>query len=268
VASSPIAPSSRSSLRAVLFDADHTLFDTSKAERCALRAALRGQSFRCPPATLEAYRAINGLLWARYSRGEIDAPSLARERFRRLLAHLNGDVESGAALSQAYIDGISRRGDLLPGCRSSLSRLKRRYRLGLVTNGLDRVQRCRLRAARLEGYFDVVVTSESSGFTKPDPRILGVALDALRVAASEAMYVGDDLQTDGAAARAAGVAFVWMDRCGHDVTGVDADATDGRVRSLREVVDLLGAGGSPRGPRGGDYNLAGPMERKRWTRPS
>ena len=262
MASSPTAPSSLSTIRAVLFDADHTLLDTSKAERCALRGALRGQSLPCPASTVDAYRAINGALWACYSRGEIDAASLSRERFRRLLAHLRGNAENGAALSDAYLDGISRRGDLLPGCRDALARLKRRYRLGLVTNGLDRVQRSRLRVARLERYFDVVVTSESSGFAKPDPRILHVALEALGVSASEALYVGDDLRIDGAAARAAGMAFVWMDRFG---VPDDVDTGGPRVRGLREVVDLLAP---PRGvaPRGADYNPAGSLEGKRWTR--
>jgi len=194
---------------------------------------------RCPPSTLDAYRAINGAVWACYSRGEIDAASLSRERFRRLLAHLKGDAERGAALSEAYIDGISRRGDLLPGCRGVLSRLKRRYRLGLVTNGLDRVQRSRLRAARLDPYFDVVVTSEACGFAKPDPRILRVALETLGVAASEALYVGDDFLTDGAAARAAGVAFVWMDRGGTAPASFDPSCR--RVGALREIEELLNA---------------------------
>jgi YjjG family noncanonical pyrimidine nucleotidase len=250
VASSPTAPSSRPPLRALLFDADHTLLDTSKAERCALRAALRGRALRCPASTLHAYRAINAELWAMYSRGGIDAGALSRERFRRLLSHLKQDAEGGAALSEAYIDGISRRGDLLPGCRAALARLKRRYRLGLVTNGLDRVQRSRLRVARLEPFFDVVVTSESCGFAKPDPRILGVALEALGVAASEALYIGDDLAIDGTAARAAGMAFVWMDRSSRSPSGEEAGA---RVGALREVVDLLA------------YNSAAPLERKRWT---
>lgn len=263
MASSPTAPSSLSPVRAVLFDADHTLLDTSKAERCALRAALRGQSLRCPPSTLHAYRAINGELWASYSRGEIDAGSLSRERFRRLLAHLDGDAERGAALSEAYIDGISQRGDLLPGCRDALARLKRRYRLGLVTNGLERVQRSRLRVARLEPYFEVVVTSESCGFAKPDPRILRVALEALGVGPSEAMYVGDDLRIDGAAARAAGMAFVWVDRSGVPA-GVDTGGP--RVRGLREVVELLAARPEGMGPWPADYNPAGLLERKRWTR--
>ena len=45
------------------------------------------------------------------------------------------------------------------------------------------------------------MTSQSCGFAKPDPRILHVALDAMRVAPRHAVYVGDDPATDGAAAR-------------------------------------------------------------------
>jgi YjjG family noncanonical pyrimidine nucleotidase len=257
VASSPTAPSSPPSLRALLFDADHTLLDTSKAERCALRAALRARALRCPASTLHAYRAINAEVWALYSRGGIEAGALSGERFRRLLAHLRQDAEGAAALSEAYIGDLSRRGDLLPGCRRVLARLKRRFRLGLVTNGLDRVQRSRLRVARLEPFFDVVVTSQSCGFAKPDPRMLRFALEALGVAASETLYVGDDLATDGAAARAAGVAFLWMDSSGPVLGGPEAEGP--RVRALGEVADLLAA-------RAADYNFRVPLERKRWTR--
>jgi putative hydrolase of the HAD superfamily len=116
-----------------------------------------------------------------------------------------------------------------------LRQLRRRYRLGVVTNGIDRVQRARLAASGLAPLFDAVVTSQSCGFAKPDPRILRAALDAMDVLPREAVYVGDDPATDGAAARAAGVRFVWMDR-GGDVRGRRPRR---RVRSLRDLADLL-----------------------------
>ena len=100
----------------------------------------------------------------------------------------------------------------------------------MVTNGIDRVQRSRLRAARLDPFFETVVTSEGCGFAKPDPRILQVALRALGVAPREAVYVGDDPQVDGRAAARAGVAFCWMDR--------GTEAGRGR-RPRRRVTDLL-----------------------------
>ena len=126
-----------------------------------------------------------------------------------------------------------------------LQHLRKRYRLGVVTNGIDRVQRSRLAASGLAPLFEAVVTSQSCGFAKPDPRILHVALDAMGVAPRHALYVGDDPATDGAAARAACVRFVWMDR-GQPTLGRRPAR---RVETLRELADLLSASAtaSPRG---------------------
>ena len=116
-----------------------------------------------------------------------------------------------------------------------LEALGKRYRLGVVTNGIDRVQRARLAASGIARFFEVVVTSEGCGFAKPDPRILQVALEALRVPAGAAIYVGDDLAVDRAAARAAGMRFVWVDR-GDPVRGARPRR---RVRRLVELLRLL-----------------------------
>lgn len=118
-----------------------------------------------------------------------------------------------------------------------MTRLRRRYLLGVVTNGYDRVQRSRLGAARLLPYFQVVVTSEACGFAKPDPRILGVALEALGLRPSQALYVGDDPRTDAGAASAAGVPFLWMDRGASVPRGVRRPRR--RVASLAELPEAL-----------------------------
>jgi putative hydrolase of the HAD superfamily len=104
-----------------------------------------------------------------------------------------------------------------------------------VTNGIDRVQRSRLAAAGLTSLFDVVVTSQSCGYAKPDPRILHAALDEMGVHPRHAVYVGDDAATDGAAALAAGVRFVWM----AGGRGADGRRPRRRVSSLGELASLL-----------------------------
>jgi HAD superfamily hydrolase (TIGR01549 family) len=185
------------------------------------------------------YRSINEEIWARYRRSEIDAAALPAERFRLLLAALGGDPGLASKLGASYLEAFSRQGALLPGCRRMLRRLSSRCRLGIVTNGIDRVQRSRLEAARVETLFSVVVTADGCGFAKPDPRILGVALEALRLAPAEVVYVGDDLDNDGGAARGAGVEFWWLDR--REPNG-DAPLPGDcrRVRCLAEIVALLG----------------------------
>lgn len=161
---------------------------------------------------------------------------LARERFRQLLIHLDGDPRRAAPLGETFLDHLSARGDRLPGCRTILGRLAKRFRLGVVTNGIDRVQRARLEASRLGPFFEVVVTSEGCGYAKPDPRILHVALDTLGVAPRSALYVGDDPQVDGGAAAGAGVSFCWVDRG----TGPERGRRPRRrITHLLELEDFL-----------------------------
>jgi HAD superfamily hydrolase (TIGR01549 family) len=247
VASSPIARSSRPlPLRAVLFDADHTLLDTGRAERSALRTGLAAIGVRCPERVVTVYRDINVALWALYRQGAIDQPTLAVERFRRLLAVLGRDAAQAEELGGAYLEAFSQRGDLFPACRETLRRLGRRYRLAVVTNGIDRVQRRRLQAAGLDAAFEVIVTSGGCGYVKPDPRIMHVALGALGVSADEALYVGDDDGTDGAAARGAGMQF-WLMQHGAPAA---ADGELGRANSLRDFSSRLLASAQPvAGPR-------------------
>jgi HAD superfamily hydrolase (TIGR01509 family) len=139
-------------------------------------------------------------------------------------------------LGETYLDHLARRGDRLPGCRPAVLQLRKHYRLGIVTNGIDRVQRSRLAVAGLAPLFEVVVTSQGCGFAKPDPRILHVALDALGACPGQSLYVGDDPATDGGAAAAAGMRFCWVDG-GRPVSGRRPRR---RVRNLRELPSLLG----------------------------
>jgi 2-haloacid dehalogenase len=221
-------------VRAVLFDLDRTLLDFDRAQRGALRQALLGLGLPFSPRVLARYRAINDALWAAYRRGEITQAVLEVERFRRLLAALEARESRAARLSRDFVACLSARGDRLPGCRRVLAKLRTRFRLGVVTNGIDRVQHSRLRAARLQPFFEVVVTSEGCGYAKPDPRILETALDALEVHAREAVYVGDDVAVDGAAAKAAGMPFVWVDR--GDSLPLGHRPPRRRVRHLEELA--------------------------------
>jgi FMN phosphatase YigB (HAD superfamily) len=202
-----------------------------------LRATTVRLGLRWSILLLDTYRRINAEMWRAYQRGEIDPATLARERFCRLLGEMGRDAADGGALGAAYIDALSLRGDVLPGGRSALAAVARKARVGAVTNGIDHVQRARLRAAGIEHRFEIVVTSESCGFAKPDPRILQQALGAMDALPGEAAYVGDDAHADGGAAQAAGVRFWWIDR---GLGGAPPEMMDQRLTSVRGVAALLG----------------------------
>jgi putative hydrolase of the HAD superfamily len=84
----------------------------------------------------------------------------------------------------------------------------------------------------------IVIDSAVVGVSKPDPRIFGLALDALGVArgsSATVVHVGDSLRYDVTGALAAGVRPLHLDPYGF------CPAPDGHehLRSLEEIVPLI-----------------------------
>jgi putative hydrolase of the HAD superfamily len=127
-----------------------------------------------------------------------------------------------------------------PGTAPALGRLRDAgIALGVVSNSDGRVAEA-LEAVGLAEYFQVVVDSKIAGFEKPDPRIFLPALEALKVAPTEALYVGDLYEVDVVGARRAGMAAVLLDPAGLHASRDVPTAPD-----VAAVVDrLLGTGAS------------------------
>jgi 2-haloacid dehalogenase len=226
-------------IRAVLFDLDHTIFDTERTERFALAAVARKAGVTLGARNLALYREVNTHVWGEYRAGRISSKHLRVLRFRLWLEKMGHDPSPARGLAPLYLERFSSRGDLIAGARTAVKGVARAgLRLGVVTNGIDRVQRRRLRASELAEFFRVVVTSERAGFTKPDARILELALKRLRVHRDEAVYVGDDPLVDGVAANRASVRFVWFNPLGKPAAAnvvVDHEIT--HLSRLRGVIE-------------------------------
>jgi putative hydrolase of the HAD superfamily len=87
----------------------------------------------------------------------------------------------------------------------------------------------------LESYLDVIVTAEDVGADKPDPPIFLAALERAGVDASEAVYIGDQYETDIVGARGVGIKPILIDR--YDLMPEVSDCP--RIHSLSEVVQYL-----------------------------
>jgi HAD superfamily hydrolase (TIGR01662 family) len=79
---------------------------------------------------------------------------------------------------------------------------------------------------------DAIVFCADCGKRKPDPHIFEVALKQLRVSASEAVFVGDDVRWDVLGARQAGMKAVLLDPAG-------TAAVDGGVERIRRLDELI-----------------------------
>jgi putative hydrolase of the HAD superfamily len=91
------------------------------------------------------------------------------------------------------------------------------YQLGVVSNASGTVEEdlaalaiCSVLGGAMP-QVGIVVDSHHVGIEKPDPRIFHIALDALGIAPSRAIYVGDTVRFDVLGAEAAGMHPVHMD---------------------------------------------------------
>lgn len=120
-----------------------------------------------------------------------------------------------------------------------LQELKRKYRLGLVSNfAYPPAIKLTLRKFRLSKFFDAVVISGDIGWRKPSPKIFEKALEALRVSASEALFVGDAPFHDIAGARQVGMKTVLLRRLGEKEIA-DTGNPDKIINKLEELLKIL-----------------------------
>jgi phosphoglycolate phosphatase len=190
------------SYRAVLFDFDYTLADSSAGIHDCLNYALAQMGL--PSAPVDATAATIGL-------------SLP-EALRRLAGPAT--PEQCAEFSRHFIvradhimiDSIV----LYDTVRTVVPELKQRgLSLGVVSTKYRRRIAAVLERENLRGYFDVIVGGEDVSHPKPHPEGVLKAAQALGAAANETLYVGDSV-VDAETARRARLPFVAV------LTGVTA----------------------------------------------
>lgn len=220
----------------VLFDIDDTLLDHYGAQGQAVMrlvrrfsdvAGYRDESF------VEEWHALSDRCWAEFVAGRADFTQQRRERMRGIFGPRMDDAAADG-LFEIYLSyyeaGWAPFSDVAP----CLGKLAGR-RLGAVSNGSTEQQHKKLAALGLAPLFPVVVTSEELGFGKPDPRLFLTACRRLGAEPAACLYVGDRLDTDARAARAAGLTGVWLNRD----APVPADCDVPVIRDLTELPRLL-----------------------------
>jgi putative hydrolase of the HAD superfamily len=233
-------------VRAILLDAGGTLL-RERTSRAAIYAdAARHHGFEVDEsAAAAAMRAALATLPLRVD----GAFRYSRPWFRRFIADVFARLGVAAvpkALEEELFERFASAATftLFDDVEPALDALARRgLRLAVVSNWTPALPRL-LGALRIGARFETVVVSAIEQVEKPDPALFRIALERMKVAASEALHVGDHPELDVAGARAAGLRALLLDRTG---TAADDAAPCTRITSLSELPRLVG----PPGARGG-----------------
>lgn len=257
------------STRAVLFDLDETLVN----DAAATQAAFRATAALAAPRGLDA-ETLASAVWLRASDAWQRSPhqdyfqeigiSAGECMWGRFIGEdprlrpigawaiqyqldcwsaalgdlgVSDDILAATLAERFRVERRARHNWLFPETLATLDTLRLGYPLALITNGAPDIQRDKLAGSGLETYFPVVQVSGEAGYGKPNPTIFAHALEALGVAASEAVMVGDNPARDILGANRAGIRAIWIRRENQPLTqGARPDAT---IASLSELPALL-----------------------------
>jgi putative hydrolase of the HAD superfamily len=207
-------------IKGILFDLYGTLIDIETDE--SLEEIYRGIGH------FLTYHGINLRRWEvrdryyaimkeqRAARGE-EFPEIDVDAIWSTLLERQGMGESPArrelarVLAQMY-RGISRkRLRLYPEVRRVLDELRLTYNMALVSDAQPCYALPEMQVVGLDGYFDPIIISANYGFRKPDARLMRKALDAMKLAPTEVVCVGNDMYRDIFGAQRLGIKTILVD---------------------------------------------------------
>lgn len=224
-------------IKHVFFDLDHTLWDFERNSAQAFNAIfLRNEIGLDIQRFLASYKPINERYWKLYREERISKPDLRFGRLRDAFDAIEHQVsdELIATLAIEYIEHLPNYNALFKGAQSVLDYLKVNYSLHIITNGFNEVQHLKLTNSNIAAYFDQVITSESVGVKKPNPKIFNHALEMAKARPSESLMIGDSIEADVLGALKVNMKAIHFN---HDQRKIDHDITS--INSLEELKQFL-----------------------------
>ena len=124
--------------------------------------------------------------------------------------------------------------DVMPlGTRDHLEEIGGRYKIGVISNADGKIEDV-LRRCNIADCFRTITDSGLVGYEKPHPEIFRQALQAMKAAPEESLYVGDVYSVDYLGATSAGMQAILM-----DVPGAYSDKGLPRIESVQELQSAL-----------------------------
>ncbi|MCE5189419.1 MAG: YjjG family noncanonical pyrimidine nucleotidase [Eubacteriales bacterium] len=201
--------------RYLLFDIDNTLMDFSAGEKVALFQTMEELDTPISDAEYRDYLAINAGVWTKFEQGLLDSRTVQRLRFEQFLERLSLDPARAQFVNDRYVENLGRQAIVMDGAIEMLRRLKARYEIAVITNGLHLVQRARLERSGFLPLLGGVYISQEMGVQKPSKAYFDAVCEAFgETDRSRYLVIGDSLSADIQGGINAGIDTCWLKPAG------------------------------------------------------
>src|SRR6476659_3331210 len=101
-----------------------------------------------------------------------------------------------AQFEDDYVNICPTKSNLFQQTHETLSYLKQKYKLHLISNGFKESTEYKVKNTHLTPYFENVIISEVVGINKPDKVIFQYAVDKAGTHSNESLMIGDSIEAD------------------------------------------------------------------------
>lgn len=189
-------------IKHIFFDLDNTLWDYRKNAGIALKKIYKEfeieEKYGHPYEEFyDYYYEINEQLWESYRKAEINRAQLQKKRFPEAFRNMGvQNVDFAEEFEHRFMAEVSAGENMVPGAVEILDYLKGKYKLHIITNGFTQTTKEKIKNSLLKGYIETVVTAETAGAPKPNPKAFRTGLTESGASLSESIYIGDDWEAD------------------------------------------------------------------------
>ena len=228
-------------LKHVIFDLDHTLWDFEKNSNYVLKFLFDKYQLQNTLQTSfdqyqKRYHEITNNLWHLYDTKRIGKEELRNERIPQVFASFNHkDGGLTKKIETEYLEICPDQSHLIEGTIDILQYIAKKYTAHILTNGFKSIQHRKLKASGVSQYFKTIVTSECSGYSKPDEKAFKFLLEKISANANECIMVGDNNLSDIEGSHNIGMKSIYF----NPKNQIDHTKATYAIKNLLEIKKLI-----------------------------
>ncbi|HBK70302.1 MAG TPA: noncanonical pyrimidine nucleotidase, YjjG family [Flavobacteriaceae bacterium] len=200
-------------IKHIFFDLDHTLWDFETNSAKTFDFIFKDNNIDVNlDDFLEQYVPINHQYWKLYREEKVTKSVLRYKRLKDSFDAMNHEISDALInhLATVYIDNLVNYNTLFDGTLELLNYLSLKYQMHIITNGFEEIQIKKMKASGILHFFDQIITSESVGVKKPNPKIFNHALYLAEANVEHSIMIGDNLEADILGAQQVGLKTIFF----------------------------------------------------------
>lgn len=222
-------------IKAILFDLDDTLYEEKEFIKSGFKEVAKFINNKFKVNEKIFYKILSDV-FSEGIRGNI---------FNIALERLNINLDENIILSmvKVYREHIPKI-KLKKNIKYLLLNFRKKYSLGIITDGYFEVQKNKVHALKLKDLFDTIVYTDSHGreFWKPNISGYKLALKNLEILPEEAIYIGDNPNKDFVGAKKIGIITIRLLCQGREYSQVRLSReyeADYEVKELANIINII-----------------------------